>query len=125
MDYVRIGVLILVFLSGCLISYFDLKYKAVPLFLLIINFGSVCYLINNILLLIGGLFILIYAYYKELPIDFLYIALIIYLIIIGGMSIPHILVSMLFTLLFVMTSKQKDEISFMFPLEIILVTALL
>lgn len=114
---------VIIFLSCLIISFYDVKYKQVPLGALIVNYCLICYLIGNIGLYFG-VAIILYAYIKKLPIDLLYIALIVYLIIIGSLSTFQIAAALLFALLFIFFSKDK-KVSFLLPLEVILVSALI
>jgi len=113
-----------VILVTCLIiAFFDYKYQSVPLATLIINYIAICYLIGNPGLYLG-VFIIFYALAKELPIDLLYVSLIVYLIIIGSVSTIHIAVTLIFSLFYIVFSKKK-KISFLLPLEVILMSALI
>ena len=112
-----------IFISCIIISYFDLKYKTIPVLTVLVNYVSICYLIGNPGLFLG-IPIIFYAVGRDLPIDLLYVALIVYLIIIGSLSPTFIAIALLFSVLFVAFSKDK-QISFMFPLEVILIAALI
>ena len=118
------GILYAVIFITCLVvSYFDLKYQKVPLVTLVINYVAVCYLIGNPGLYFGVL-VIFYALAKDLPIDLLYVALIAYLIIIGSLSTLYIAIALLFSVIYIMAAK-KNRISFLLPLEVILVSALI
>lgn len=104
---------IIFFISAIFIIIYDYKYQKIPLYIIIINFISLC-LLTNILCLIGIIFIFILKKLDK-PIDVVYLVIIGYLIITIG-SIWSIL-SIIVLLTFVLMS-QKDNISFMIPIEI-------
>lgn len=111
-----------IFMTCLIVSYFDVKYKEVPVIAVIVNYVAICYLIGNPGLY-AGIIIIFYAVAKKLPIDLLYVALIVYLIIIGSLSTFQIAAALLFGVLFIALSKDR-KISFLLPLEVILVSAL-
>lgn len=104
---------IIFFISAIFVIIYDYKYQKIPLYIIIINFVSLC-LLTNILCLIGIIFIFILKKLDK-PIDVVYLVIIGYLIITIG-SIWSIL-SIIVLLTFVLMS-QKDNISFMIPIEI-------
>lgn len=104
---------IIFFISAILVIIYDYKYQKIPLYIIVINFISLC-LLTNILCLIGIIFIFILKKLDK-PIDVVYLVIIGYLIITIG-SIWSIL-SIIVLLTFVLMS-QKDNISFMIPIEI-------
>lgn len=104
---------IIFFISAIFVIIYDYKYQKIPLYIIIINFVSLC-LLTNILCLIGIIFIFILKKLDK-PIDVVYLVIIGYLIITIG-SIWSIL-SIIVLLTFILMS-QKDNISFMIPIEI-------
>lgn len=114
--------LFVIILSAIFIMYYDIKKQEIPISLIITNYACACLLINPYLLLFGEIFIFI-AYKYKIPIDPLYLILIVYLILIKGISGPLLTLSLLLGLIFIFVSKRK--VSFMFPLEVILISALL
>jgi len=115
------GLLSVIILSAIFIMYYDIKKQEIPISLIIINYACACLLINPYLLF-GEIFIFI-AYKYKIPIDPLYLILIVYLILIKGVSGLLFTLSLLLGLIFIFVSKRK--VSFMFPLEVILISALL
>lgn len=115
------GLLSIIILSAIFIMYYDIEKQEIPIALIIINYACVCLLVNPYLL-IGEIFVFI-AYKNKIPIDPLYLFLIVYLIIIKGVSGLLFTLSLLLGLIFIFVSKKK--VSFMVPLEVILISALL
>lgn len=111
---------IILILTAIAIIIYDYKIQKIPMWLLIINYSSICLLINEWLLI--GILYIILAKIKDFPIDGLYVIMIIYLIIIvnSNFSLLSILVILLNILL---TSRPK--ISFMISLEIAIIIELL
>ena len=106
--------------TAALIMVYDYKIQKIPIWLLIINYVSIC-LISNKWLFIGIIFIFVAKKYDK-PIDPLYVALVCYFIFMNQ-SIIQILFILI--LIFHIAISKKCKISFMLPLEIVIVCELL
>ena len=108
-------------LSATVVACYDLKSQEIPFIPLLINYVCLCCLTNYFLLF--GIFILLFALHKDLPIDWLYVGIIGYLILIEGT--PSIFTVVMLALITLFTVFSGKKISFMVPLEAILVTMIL
>ena len=111
----KILLLSILFITSIIIIIYDSRIKRIPMWLLIINYSVICFLVNNLYLLFGILFIL-FIKYKNYSIDILYIFFMIYLIIIVNNYYINI-VNIIIMLCYIIISKD-DKLSFMVPLEI-------
>lgn len=111
---------IILVISAIAIIIYDYKIKKIPMWLLIINYISICLILNK-WLLFGIVFILL-AKLKDFPIDMLYVFIMCYLIIIVNNYFG--LLGIMILLLHIILSKE-DKISFMVSLEIAIVLEIL
>jgi hypothetical protein len=111
---------IILVISAIAIIIYDYKIKKIPMWLLIINYISICLLLNK-WLLFGIVFILL-AKLKDFPIDLLYVLIMCYLIIIVNNYFS--LLGIMILLLHILISKE-EKISFMVSLEIAIVLEIL
>ena len=111
---------IILVISAIAIFIYDYKIKKIPMWLLIINYISICLLLNK-WLLFGIVFILL-AKLKDFPIDLLYVLIMCYLIIIVNNYFS--LLGIMILLLHILISKE-EKISFMVSLEIAIVLEIL
>lgn len=111
MNILLIAVLII---SAILIIVFDYKFKLIPMWLLIINYSTICFL--SIKWLLFGIIFILVAKKLDIPIDILYVILLCILIsLTNNMIIAIVAISI--CLAYVVFSDQI-KISFMVPLEI-------
>ena len=113
--------LALLMITAGLIIHYDSTRKEIPLPYVVLNYLCLCTLTSP-LLVIGLVFIFL-AYYWKQPVDWLYVFVIGYLFIIFPFS-PTLLFITMGMLIFILNSKDEERISFMAPLEVILVALL-
>lgn len=111
---------IILVISAIAIIIYDYKIKKIPMWLLIINYISICLILNKWLLF--GIVFIILAKLKDFPIDMLYVFIMCYLIIIVNNYFG--LLGIMILLLHIILSKE-DKISFMVSLEIAIVLEIL
>lgn len=114
---ILLGVFIL---TAIVIIGYDFKIQKIPFWLILINYTSLCILINYFLLF--GIFILIILKKKKKPIDIVYLFTSGYLILITNNIIG--LMSICIILIYIMMSK-REKISLMVPIEIVLILNIL
>ena len=114
---ILLGVFIL---TAIVIIGYDFKIQKIPFWLILINYTSLCILINYFLLF--GIFILIILKKKKKPIDIVYLFTSGYLILIINNIIG--LMSICIILIYIMMSK-REKISLMVPIEIVLILNIL
>ena len=113
--------LALLIITAGLIIYYDSTRQEIPLPYVVLNYLCLCTLTAP-LLVIGLVFIFL-AYYWKQPVDWLYVFVIGYLFIIFPFS-PTLLFITMGMVIFILNSKDEKRISFMAPLEVILVAML-
>lgn len=109
-------------ISAILVIRYDYKYQKIPFWLVIVNYITISILTNYWLLF--GLLYLILCKIKDIPIDLLYILIMVYLIIIEPINYYSI-ICVLICLIYVLISHKSEKISFMVPLEISITIMLL
>lgn len=114
----KILLLSILFITAIIIIIYDSRIKRIPMWLLIINYSVICFLVNNVYLLFGILFIF-FIKYKEYSIDILYIFIMLYLIIIVNNYYINI-VNIIIMICYIISSKD-DKLSFMVPLELCII----
>ena len=113
--------LALLMITAGLIIHYDATRQEIPLPYVVLNYLCLCTLTSP-LLVIGLVFIFL-AYYWKQPVDWLYVFVIGYLFIIFPFS-PTLLFITMGMVIFILNSKDEKRISFMAPLEVILVALL-
>lgn len=108
---------IILIISAIAIIIFDYKTQRIPIWLIIINYSTIC-LITNKWLLLGVIFIL-FSKWKDIPVDWVFVLLICYVIYLnkGSMVVDFvvILLSFAYSMLF---TDENGKISYLVPLEI-------
>ena len=105
---------IIFIITAVAVATFDYKYQRIPLWLVLINYTSLSLLIHPIFLI--GIILILFSKKLNRPIDFIYLIIIGYLIIINNdvystLSIFILLVSIIFA--------KRDPMSFMIPIELV------
>lgn len=113
--------LALLMITAGLIIHYDATKKEIPLPYVVLNYLCLCTLTSP-LLVIGLVFIFL-AYYWKQPVDWLYVFVIGYLFIIFPFSSTLLFITM-GMVIFILNSNDEKRISFMAPLEVILVALL-
>lgn len=108
---------IILIISAIAIIIFDYKTQRIPIWLIIINYSTIC-LITNKWLLLGVIFIL-FSKWKDIPVDWVFVLLICYVIYLNKDSMVVdfvvILLSFAYSMLF---TDENGKISYLVPLEI-------
>ena len=112
---------ILLVISAIGVIIYDYKYQKIPIWLLLINYSSIC-LFTNIWFLFG-IIIIILAKLKDFPIDFLYVVIMCYLIIIVNSYFS--LLGIIIVLVHILITKETSKISFMVSLELAILVEIL
>ena len=112
---------ILLITTAIIIMIYDWKIQSIPLWLILINYSSIC-IINNYWLALGLLLIMI-LYKLDYPIDGIYLCLIGYLIIINNNYVFSSII--IFALLLWVLLSKKEKMSFMIPLELVIIIELI
>jgi len=102
-------------ITSLIVIIYDYKYKEIPWILLIVNYSSICMLITPYMLL-GNILIFIIKKYDK-SIDWLYILIILYLIIVNPYMIFNAL-AILVIVSYIIFSRDIKYISMMVPLSI-------
>lgn len=102
-------------ITSLIVIIYDYKYKEIPWILLIVNYSSICMLITPYMLL-GNILIFIIKNYDK-PIDWLYVLIVLYLIILNPYMIFNAL-AILIIVSYIIFNYNTEHISMMVPLSI-------
>lgn len=114
--------MLLLVISAVLIAYFDFTKSEFSSLLLLVNYLCICFLTSYWMLL--GVIVIYLCYKYKTPIDWLYVAVLCYLIIIKPHTV-YMNLAIVFALIFILASpKEEENVNFMMPLELAIIAAL-